>query len=48
MPEYHKSSSDNLLIGGIGFATLILIDLTYFLTQFMNPGIRNPTSIPDE
>ena len=28
-------------------ATIVLINLTYFLTQFLNPGVRNLSSISE-
>ena len=32
----------------INLGIIFLIDLTYFFTQFMNPGVRNLASIPDD
>ncbi len=43
--QYTKSSQDNDTFLLIAIGILILINLTYFLCQFLNPGIRNPSSI---
>ena len=32
----------------INLGIIALIDLTYFLTQFMNPGVRNLASIESD
>ena len=31
----------------LNITTFALINITYFLTQFLNPGVRNLTSISD-
>jgi hypothetical protein len=43
---YNKSSSDNLVLILVSIFILFLINFSYFLCQFMNPGIRNPSKIP--
>ena len=43
-----KTSNENIVIIIISIIVFLLINISYFLTQFMNPGIRNPSKIPEE